>query len=129
MSSSPAKLPPASNNPPPPDANAAGARSIASAKGFTYLGRPWRPYSRVVYIHTELPSDLNPAGWNNWNKPGNEKTAYYAEFGNTGPGANSTQRVPWSHQLTSQQANQYLPQNFLRGTDHWDPIAEAARLP
>src|SRR5215475_6399312 len=97
---------------PAPDANTAGAQSTASAKGFTYLGRPWRPYSRVVYIHTELASDLNPAGWNNWNNPANEKTAYYAEFGNTGPGANFTSRVPWSHQLTSEQVNLFLPRNF-----------------
>ena len=62
--------------------------------------------------------------------PNVEQTAaYYAEFGNTGPGANFTSRVPWSHQLTSEQANQFLPRNFLRGSDSWDPIAEAARLP
>ena len=112
-----------------PDGNTAGAQSIASAKGLTALGRPWRPYSRVIYIHTELPATLNPAGWNNWNNPANEKTAYYAEFGNTGPGANFLSRVPWSHQLTAEQADQFLPQTFLRGTDNWDPIAEAARLP
>jgi pectinesterase len=111
------------------DPNAAGAQSIASAKEAPFLGRPWRPYSRVVYINTELPADLNPAGWNNWNNPANEKTAWYAEFGNKGPGANFTARVPWSHQLTPEQANQFLPQNFLRGADHWDPIAEAASLP
>ena len=113
----------------PNDPNAPGAKSMAFAHNTTALGRPWRPYSRVVYLHTELPATLNPAGWNNWNNPANEKTAYYGEFGNTGPGANRTSRVPWSHQLTSQQANQFLPQNFLRGDDHWDPIAEAARLP
>ena len=28
------------------------------------LGRPWRPYSRVVYIDTELPADIIPQGWN-----------------------------------------------------------------
>jgi pectinesterase len=94
-----------------------------------FLGRPWRPYSRVVYINTELPDTLNPVGWNNWNNPANEKTAYYADFGNKGPGANFLNRCPWSHQLTSEQANQFLPQNFLRGDDHWDPIAEATRLP
>lgn len=94
-----------------------------------FLGRPWRPYSRVVYIHTELPSTLSPQGWNNWGKATNEQTAYYAEFGNSGPGANFTARVPWSHRLTAQQANQFLPQNFLRGQDHWDPIAEAKKLP
>lgn len=93
------------------------------------LGRPWRPYSRVVYIHTELPATLDPAGWNDWNNPANQKTAYYGEFGNTGPGADFSHRVPWSHQLTSAQAAHYFPNNFLRGSDNWDPIAEAARLP
>jgi pectinesterase len=111
------------------DSTAPGAKSIASAHNTTGLGRPWRPYSRVVYINTELPADLNPAGWNNWNNPANEKTAYYAEFGNTGPGANFTSRVPWSHQLTPAEARPYLPANFLRGNDHWNPEAEARLLP
>jgi pectinesterase len=114
---------------PPMDAATPGAKSSASAHSTTGLGRPWRPYSRVVYINTELPADLNPAGWNNWNNPANEQTAYYGEFGSTGPGANPSARVPWSHQLTADQANQYLPQNFLSGKDHWDPRAEAAKLP
>jgi len=106
-----------------------GAASSASARNTTGLGRPWRPYSRVIYIHTELPADLNPAGWNNWNNPANEQTAYYGEFGSTGPGANPSTRVPWSHQLSADQANQYLPQNFLSGKDHWNPREEAAKLP
>ena len=113
----------------PMDASTPGAKSSASAHNSTALGRPWRPYSRVIYIHTELPTDLNPAGWNNWGNPANEKTAYYAEFGNTGPGADITNRVPWSHQLTSTEANQYLPQHFLSGKDHWNPREEAAKLP
>ena len=111
------------------NASLAGAKSIASAKGTTGLGRPWRPYSRVVYINTELPADLNPAGWNNWNNPANEKTAYYAESNSTGPGANPSTRVPWSHQITPAEARQYLPATFLRGPDNWQPEAEAAKLP
>jgi pectinesterase len=115
----------------PDNANASlpGAKSIASAKGTTGLGRPWRPYSRVVYIHTELPADLDPAGWNNWNNAANEKTAYYAESGNTGAGANPSARVQWSHQLSPAETMQYLPANFLAGSDHWNPLAEAAKLP
>jgi pectinesterase len=111
------------------NASLPGARSIASAKGTTALGRPWRPYSRVVYIDTELPADLSPAGWNNWNNPSNEKTAYYAESNSSGPGANPSTRVPWSHQLTAAEAKQYLPASFLAGADHWNPEAEAATLP
>jgi len=96
---------------------------------FVALGRPWRPYARVVYIHTDLPATIVPAGWNNWGRTSNEKTAYFAEFGNKGPGANFSKRVPWSHQLTSTEANMYLPRDFLRGSDNWHPEKEAARLP
>jgi pectinesterase len=113
----------------PMDASTPGAMSAASARNTTGLGRPWRPYSRVIYINTELPADLNPAGWNNWNNPANEKTAYYAESNSTGPGANPSARVPWSHQLTPEEAKQYLPATFLQGTDNWQPEAEAAKLP
>ena len=111
------------------NASFAGAKSIASAKGTTSLGRPWRPYSRVVYLHTELPADLNPAGWNNWNSAANEATAWYAESGSTGPGANHSARVPWSHQLSPAQARRFLPAVFLAGHDHWNSEAEAAKLP
>ena len=106
-----------------------GAKSTSSAHRMIGLGRPWRPYSRVVYIHTELPADLAPAGWNNWGRAANESTAYYAESGSTGPGANAQARAPWSHQLTAAEAKQYLPANFLAGPDHWDPETEAAKLP
>jgi pectinesterase len=93
------------------------------------LGRPWRTYSRVIFINTELPAEMNPVGWNNWGSAANESTAYYAESNSTGPGASPSTRVPWSHQLTADQAKPYLPQNFLAGADHWDPLAEAAKLP
>lgn len=98
-------------------------------KGGIGLGRPWRPYSRVVYINTELPSDVRPAGWNNWGKTSNEQTAFYAESDSTGPGANPSARAPWSHQLTPAQARQFLPAKFLSGTDHWHAEAEARKLP
>jgi pectinesterase len=111
------------------DSTTPGAKSIADAHNTIGLGRPWRPYSRVVYINTELPANLNPAGWNNWNNPANEKTAYYAESNSTGPGASPSTRVPWSHQLTPAETKQYLPAEFLRGADNWQPEAEAAKLP
>ena len=117
------------HNAPPMDAATPGAKSSTAAKGTIGLGRPWRPYSRVIYINTELPADLNPAGWNNWNNPANEKNAYYAESNSTGPGANPSARVPWSHQLIPAEAKQYLPATFLRGNDNWNPEAEARLLP
>ncbi len=45
-----------------------------------YLGRPWRPYARSVYIRTEMGSHIIPEGWDNWRNPDNEKTALFAEY-------------------------------------------------
>jgi pectinesterase len=72
-----------------------------------YLGRPWRPNAKVVYVRCELGGHIVPAGWENWKNPANEKTAYYAEYRSAGPGANPAGRVPWAHQLTAREAKQY----------------------
>lgn len=93
------------------------------------LGRPWRPFSRVIYIHTELPADVKPQGWNAWGRTSKTPQAYYAEFQSRGPGADPAARVAWSHQLTKSQAAQFMPRVFLAGKDHWNPAAAAARLP
>ncbi|HEY4382422.1 MAG TPA: pectinesterase family protein [Acidobacteriaceae bacterium] len=93
------------------------------------LGDPWRTWSRTVFLHTELPANTDPAGWNDRDLPANQKTAWYGEFANTGPGATPSTRVHWAHQLTATEAKAFLPATFLAGPDHWNPIAEAAKLP
>jgi pectinesterase len=93
------------------------------------LGRPWRPFSRVVCIHTDLPADVIPQGWNAWGKTPGVPQAYYAEYDSTGPGANPAARVAWSHQLSAPQVSQYLPKQFLAGADQWDAESEARKLP
>lgn len=90
----------------------------------SYLGRPWRPYSRVVYIDCAMDAFIRPEGWNNWNDAKNEATAWYGEYGSTGPGAKTADRAAWSHQLTAQQAAAFKPDVFLRGNDGWNPAAK-----
>lgn len=89
----------------------------ASANSF-YLGRPWRPYAKVVYLNCELPDFIRPEGWNNWGKESNEKTAYYAEYKSTGKGADPKSRVNWAHQLTDEEYKAYILENVFRG---WNP--------
>lgn len=72
-----------------------------------YLGRPWRPFARTVFINCYLDKHIKPEGWHNWNKPEAEKTSYYAEYNSTGAGANKTSRVSWSHQLTEEEVKAY----------------------
>jgi pectinesterase len=104
--------------------------SSTNGRNTFYLGRPWRLYSRVIVMNTELSASLSPEGWSIWHKGDDfPPKAYYAEFHNTGPGASTNARVNWSHQLTAEEAKQYEPTNFLAGPDHWTPLTEAATLP
>lgn len=86
---------------------------IDSAVNKVYLGRPWRAYSKVVFIRCELPKQIAPEGWNNWNNAENEKTVFYAEYKNTGDGANKNNRVAWSKQLTDNEAKEYTVENIF----------------
>ncbi|GAB3332910.1 hypothetical protein GCM10027511_41780 [Hymenobacter humi] len=87
-------------------------------KGSFVLGRPWRPYAKTVYLGCQLGPMIRPEGWDHWGKETNKKTAYYAEYQSRGPGAAPKQRVPWSHQLTDEEARQYTRENVLHG---WNP--------
>ncbi|WP_421940187.1 pectinesterase family protein [Pedobacter sp.] len=68
-----------------------------------YLGRPWRPYAKTVFIRTTMGAHITADGWHPWpgdpEFPNKERTAYYAEYGSTGPGANTKGRVSWAKQL------------------------------
>lgn len=86
-----------------------------------YLGRPWRDYAKVVFIGCELGAHIAPAGWMNWDKTGRDKTAYYAEFGNTGTGSATENRVNWSKILKAREVKKYTSANILKGSDNWQP--------
>ncbi len=78
-----------------------------------YLGRPWRDYAKVAFIECEMGSHINAEGWKNWSGTERDKTVYYAEYGNTGPGSKMDGRVNWSNQLTEDQAAKYTLLNVL----------------
>ena len=91
--------------------------------GNVFLGRPWRAYSTVIYVHTWMGDKIAPAGWSEWHAEQTHMldTTFYAEFDSSGPGANHDQRDPHTHFLTPDEAKQYEPTVFLRGNDNWDP--------
>ncbi len=86
-----------------------------------YLGRPWRAYSQVIYRNCWMGPHIRSEGWSVWNGNNNHETAYYAEYQSEGPGAHPSERVPWSHQLTQEQAARFALPEFLKGTDGWNP--------
>ena len=86
-----------------------------------YLGRPWRLYAATAFLNCRLESHILPEGWHNWNKPEAEKSARYREYKSSGPGANPAARVPWSRQLTDEEAAAVTPARVLAGHDNWNP--------
>ena len=83
--------------------------SLTSDSNITkvFLGRPWRPYAKTVFLGCNLGSHILPEGWNSWPDArfaDKSKTAYYAEYKSKGKGGNSKKRVAWSHQLSKEAA-------------------------
>jgi len=91
-----------------------------------YLGRPWRPYAKTVFINCTLGKHILPEGWNPWKGdkmfPDKELTVFYAEYKNNGSGASPKTRLPWAKQLTEKEAKNYTLKNMLGGTDQWNPL-------
>lgn len=87
-----------------------------------YLGRPWRPYAYTLFIECELGKHIVPAGWHNWGKQSNEETARYMEYKNTGEGANVSERVAWSKQLTKKEAEAVTVDTIFGTQSNWNPI-------
>jgi pectinesterase len=82
------------------------------------LGRPWRPYASVAYIHCYVGEHIKPEGWSNWNNTDNYKTARYAEYKNYGASADTMKRVAWSRQLMDEEAQKYTLKNVF---GNWNP--------
>lgn len=89
----------------------------------SYLGRPWKQYSRTVFLETFLDSLINPAGWLEWDGNFALDTLYYGEYQNTGPGSSTGGRVNWKgyRVITSPtEAAQFSVANFIAGQS-WLP--------
>lgn len=87
----------------------------------TYLGRPWKEYSRTVVMESYMSDIIDPAGWYPWAGEFALSTLFYAEYQNTGPGADTSQRVTWPgfRVITSAtQAEPFTPQTFISGS-YW----------
>ncbi|KAE9593703.1 putative pectinesterase [Lupinus albus] len=89
----------------------------------TYLGRPWKEYSRTVYINTYMSSKVQPQGWLEWFGNFALETLWYGEYRNYGPGSSLKGRVKWHgyHIIKdAMAANFFTVQRFING-DSWLP--------
>jgi pectinesterase len=88
----------------------------------TYLGRPWKEYSRTIYMQTFMDSLIAPAGWHEWSGDFALGTLHYAEYNNMGPGSNTANRVNWPgyHIISATDAANFTVSSFLDGNG-WLP--------
>ncbi|CAL1713535.1 unnamed protein product [Somion occarium] len=99
-----------------PDAN---ATTITSGKCF--LGRPWNDLATTVFLRTFMDDSVQPAGWTPFNsdRPVIMNTNFYAEYHSTGPGGNTSARVPIEHVLTDTEAREFTVEKVFMETPKW----------
>lgn len=85
-----------------------------------YLGRPWRDYGYTLFINCEMGRHIRPEGWHHWQKE-RQKTARYMEYGNSGEGAATDRRAPWTRQLTKKEAAKITMEEVFSINDKWTP--------
>ncbi|KAF5196515.1 Pectinesterase qrt1 [Thalictrum thalictroides] len=86
--------------------------------GRIWLGRAWRPFSRVIFSYTSMSDIISPEGWNDFNDPTRDQTIFYGEYKCTGGGANVTMRASYAQVLNDTQASPFLDTSFIDG-DQW----------
>jgi len=98
-----------------PDANA-----TTDIVGQCFLGRPWNDLATTVYLRTFMDDTIRPVGWTPFDsaRPVIMNTTFYAEFDNTGPGSNTSQRVS-DHILTPAQASDFTISKVFLETPKW----------
>ncbi|GLT94866.1 hypothetical protein SLE2022_125820 [Rubroshorea leprosula] len=69
-----------------------------------------------------MDSLIDPSGWSVWSGDFALSTLYYAEFNNTGPGSNTSNRVTWPgyHVINATDAFNFTVSNFIEG-QFWLP--------
>ncbi|XP_022731566.1 putative pectinesterase/pectinesterase inhibitor 45 [Durio zibethinus] len=84
----------------------------------SYLGRPWKEYSRTIVMESEIEDLIDPAGWLEWEGNFALSTLFYAEYNNNGPGAKTDARVKWPgvKVINKDEAMKFTVGTFLQGT-------------
>ncbi|XP_020227802.1 probable pectinesterase/pectinesterase inhibitor 12 [Cajanus cajan] len=88
-----------------------------SASVKSYLGRPWRVYSRTVFLESYIDVFIDPKGWTEWSVDEGLDTLYYGEYANYGPGSGTDNRVTWEgyHLMDYNSAYNFSVSEFIIG--------------
>lgn len=88
-----------------------------------FLGRPWGMEAWVVFQNSTLSDVITPAGWRSWkDTPGMTRTenVTYLEYGNTGAGADTSQRASFSSVATEAVELQWVLSSSYKSAGYYD---------
>ncbi|KAM5540887.1 hypothetical protein V8D89_005531 [Ganoderma adspersum] len=99
-----------------PDAN---ATTVTDRKCF--LGRPWNDLATTVYLRTFMDESIQPVGWTPFDsaRPVIMNTTFYGEFDSSGPGGNTSARIPLDHILTQEEAKNFTVDKVFLERPDW----------
>lgn len=83
----------------------------------SYLGRPWKEYSRTIVMESTIEDLIHQDGWLQWDGDFGLKTLFYGEYNNKGPGSKTDNRVKWPGYkvLKKDEAMLFTAGPFLKG--------------
>lgn len=93
------------------------------ARNPSYLGRPWKPYSRTLVVQSQIDDFIHPQGWLPWLGDFGLNTCFYAEVDNRGPGATIAKRVAWKgyKKIDYSHAQKFTVEQFIQGNSWLKP--------
>jgi pectinesterase len=93
-------------------------KADAGGKIATYLARPWKEYSRTLFIQNDIGGFIDPKGWLEWAGTFGLDTLFYAEVDNHGAGADMSKRAKWEgiKTVTYEEAQkEFTVETFIQG--------------
>lgn len=86
----------------------------------SYLGRPWKEYSRTIIMESFIDDLIQKEGWLPWNGDFALDTLFYTEYNNRGPSSSKENRVQWKgvKELPLNRIERFTAARFIQG-DSW----------
>ena len=86
--------------------------------GEGFLGRPWRPYARTLFLRCEMDACVSPQGFADW-LGGAPVTDRCGEYGTVGARADQSTRHPRQKRLTREEADAISAREVLGDDAFW----------